>query len=90
MAAQIHSLAAHPRLAGLRPGIQDIADDDWMLRPALAPAFEAVVARGLIFDALTFPRHLRNLLKLLERCPAIQVVIDHGSKPQIRDGEFQG
>ncbi|MBG6177426.1 L-fuconolactonase [Labrenzia sp. EL_208] len=81
----ISDLAAHPALVGLRPMIQDIEDDDWMLRDNLTPAFEALIANDLTFDALTFPRHLENLSALLIRFPDMRVVIDHGSKPLIRD-----
>lgn len=88
-AAVIAALAARKRLVGLRPMIQDIADDSWMLRPQLASAFDAISKYELTFDALTLPRHLRNLLVLLDRYPAMQVAIDHGSKPQIRDGAFR-
>lgn len=81
----ISDLAAHPALVGLRPMIQDLEDDDWMLRDILTPAFEALIANDLTFDALTFPRHLENLSALLIRFPDMRVVIDHGSKPLIRD-----
>ena len=39
----IAALAADPLLVGLRPMVQDIADDDWLIRPGLSPAFEAMV-----------------------------------------------
>src|SRR5690242_11117601 len=35
----IARLAADPLLVGLRPMVQDITDDDWLLRPDLLPAF---------------------------------------------------
>ena len=66
--------------------IQDIPDDDWMLGSALTPAFRAMAEAGLVFDALTLPRHLPNLIKLLDRHPDLAVVIDHGSKPSIATG----
>ena len=37
-------LAADPLLVGLRPMVQDIPDDDWLVRQDLAPAFRALVA----------------------------------------------
>lgn len=89
-ADQIARLAEHPKLVGLRPMIQDIADDAWMLRPALAPAFDAMIAHDLTFDALTLPRHLGHLETLLARHPNLRVVIDHGSKPEIREGKLEG
>lgn len=87
---QIARLAEHDALVGLRPMIQDIPDPDWMLRADLAPAFEALMARDLTFDALTLPRHLGALDQLLARYPQMRVVVDHGSKPLIRDGILTG
>jgi len=84
----IASLATHPKLVGLRPMIQDITDDDWMLRPDLTPAFEAMIQHNLTFDALVMPRHLPQLHQLLSRHPQLHTVIDHGAKPKIADGQF--
>ncbi len=89
-ATQIAALDAHSALVGLRPMIQDIADPLWMLGDALTPAFTELTARGLTFDALTLPQHLGPLRKLLARHPDMKVVIDHGSKPLIRDAKLEG
>lgn len=86
---QLAALATHPLLRGIRPMIQDIPDADWMLRPELAPAFRAVIEHDLCFDALVKPQHLPNLLVLLERQPALRVVIDHGAKPEIARGALE-
>ena len=86
----IARLARDARLVGLRPMIQDIDDVDWMLRPGLDPAFEALIDHDLTLDALTLPHHLPNLLELLDRHSSMRVVIDHGSKPCIRDGIVRG
>jgi L-fuconolactonase len=66
--------------------VQDIADDDWLADRALAPAFDAMVAHGLVFDALVLPRHLPRLARVVERHPSLAVVIDHAAKPPVRDG----
>ncbi len=68
--------------------VQDEADDDWLLRPALRPALDAMIAHGLVFDALVLPRHLPRLARVLERHPDLAVVVDHGAKPCIRAGEI--
>ncbi|WP_170775689.1 amidohydrolase family protein [Ruegeria lacuscaerulensis] len=88
--AQIAALAQHPALVGLRPMIQDIEDPDWMLGDALTPAFAALQSHDLTFDALTLPQHLGPLRQLLARHKNMRVVIDHGSKPLIRDGVIEG
>nr|WP_067290033.1 amidohydrolase family protein [Marinobacterium profundum] len=85
---EIERLAAHPVLVGFRPMIQDIPDPHWMLRPELKPAFDALIANDLTLDALTLPLHLSNLQQLLDHYPDMRVVINHGSKPQIRQGAF--
>jgi L-fuconolactonase len=66
--------------------VQDIADDDWLARAELAPAFEAMIAHQLVFDALLKTRHLRRLIAVLERHPQLRVVIDHAAKPAIAGG----
>lgn len=82
----IARLAAHPLIVGLRPMVQDIADDDWLVRADLADAFRTLIERRLVFDALVFPRHLSRLLVVADRYPDLSIVIDHGAKPAIRDG----
>lgn len=81
----LERLAGHGKFKGVRPMIQDIPDDDWMLRPDVEWGFRAVAELGLTFDALGFPRHLDNFLTLLSRHPGMRTVIDHCMKPQIRD-----
>jgi L-fuconolactonase len=88
-ADEIKRLSEHPKLVGLRPMIQDIDDDDWMLGEHLAPAFEAMIEHNLTFDALVLPQHLPQLRKLIKRHPALKVVIDHGAKPEISGGNFE-
>jgi L-fuconolactonase len=83
--ATLARLARHPKFRGVRPMIQDIPDDGWMLRETVDWGFRAVAELGLTFDALGFPRHLGNFLTLLRRHPDLRVVIDHAMKPQIRD-----
>ncbi|MDB5829117.1 MAG: amidohydrolase [Variovorax sp.] len=84
----IAGLARAPMLRGLRPMVQDIADDDWLLRDNLQPAFAAMVQHGLVFDALVRPQHLLRLDVLAQRQPALQLVIDHGAKPAIESGQL--
>lgn len=83
--AVLERLARHPKFRGVRPMIQDIPDDDWMLRADVQWGFEAVRDLDLTFDALGFPRHLANFHTLLTRYPDMRVVVDHCMKPQIRD-----
>ena len=82
-ATRVRDAARRPKLVGLRPMIHDIEDDEWMLRPSLAPALAAMAEAGLVFDALVRPRHLPALADLVARHPSLRVVIDHAAKPDI-------
>jgi L-fuconolactonase len=87
--ARIDALAADPLLKGLRPMLQDLDDDAWIDDAALAPAVQAMLRRGLSFDALVLPRHLPALLAFAERHPELPIVIDHGAKPLIAAGVLE-
>ena len=85
----LEKLTSYPKFLGIRPMIQDIDDPNWMLEPELDVTFTLLTERGLTFDALVKPVHLPNLRELLARYPALKVVIDHGAKPDIENGELE-
>jgi L-fuconolactonase len=84
----LERLAGHPKFAGVRPMIQDIADPDWMHLPDVQWGYEAVIDLDLTFDALGFPIHLDNFRRLFDRYPRMRVVVDHCMKPVIREAGF--
>ncbi len=86
---QLQRLKNHPKFSGVRPMIQDLHDLQWMHRPDVQWAFDAVLDLDLTFDALGFPLHLDPFLRLFERYPKMRAVIDHCMKPIIRDGAFE-
>jgi L-fuconolactonase len=86
--ARIDALAARNLLVGLRPMVQDIADDDWLLRPTLTPLLVAMTRNGLVFDALVLPRHLPKLSQVIDRHPELTFVLDHCGKPRLSTGEM--
>ncbi|MEK9729617.1 MAG: amidohydrolase family protein, partial [Alphaproteobacteria bacterium] len=81
--AELVRLAGHPKFCAVRPMIQDIPDDDWMLRRDVQWGFEMTAELGLRFEALGFPRHIENFLTIFKRYPDMKVVINHCMKPQI-------
>lgn len=84
----IATLAANPKLKGIRPMLQGIAEPDWIDDLALTPAVEAMLAHDLAFDGLIMPRHMAPLTRFAERYPDLRVVIDHGAKPLIAEGKY--
>lgn len=87
--ARIDRLAERKLLVALRPMVQEIADDDWLLRPALAPLLTAMARQGLVFDALVKPRHLSKLLRVVDSHPDLTFVLDHCGKPELTSGEIE-
>lgn len=85
-AARIHASKRAGKLVGLRPMLQDIAETEWLLRPEHDAAFRAMLAEGLVFDALALERHLPALITLARRYPTLPIVIDHAAKPKARAG----
>ncbi len=86
--ATLERLAQNAHFKGVRPMIQEIVDDDWILRPDLDKTFEALIGLDLRFDALVLPRHLSRLLKRLDRHTDLKCVIDHGAKPALATGDL--
>lgn len=82
-------LNQHPKFLGIRPMLQDIPDPQWMLKPELDHAYQALIDLDLRFDALVKSPHLPHLLTLLKRYPELKCVIDHGAKPQIHSQQWQ-
>ncbi len=87
-AETVAALSEDAKLVGLRPMIQDIADELWMLKPALAPAVEAMIDHDLVFDALVLPRHLSALREFVDLYPELRLVVDHGAKPPLRGDDL--
>lgn len=87
--AAIAALAVDPLLKGLRPMLQDLDDDDFILSPAADRALAAMEAAGLVFEALVRPRHLPRLIEVRARHPRLAIVVDHAAKPDIAGGALE-
>lgn len=75
---------------GVRPMIQDIEDETWMLRDTVLKNIGLIVEKDLAFDFLVHPNHLKYVQGLLKVYPTIRGVIDHLAKPKIRDKQWDG
>jgi L-fuconolactonase len=85
-ADRLADLATAGPLVGLRPMLQGLDDDAYVLRPAVLSNLDRLAAAGLAFDVLTFPRHLPHVLAALAPRPGLRAVVDHLSKPPIAAG----
>ena len=82
---RIFNLKKYSKFKGLRPMLQSLPEDDWILQPGLDKVFDAMKHHNLSFDALINPRHLLHIAELAKRHPDLPIVIDHAAKPVISD-----
>lgn len=76
----------NPWLVGLRPMLQGLADDAFILRPRVLDNLKRLAETGLAFDILTFTRHLPHVIEAMAAVPDLRAVLDHISKPEIAAG----
>jgi L-fuconolactonase len=82
--AQFQQYRKNPKFIGIRPMLQDIADDRWILRPQVMSALRVIADADFPFEFLTYSRHLPFVDEALRTIPRLRSVIDHISKPEIR------
>ena len=80
---QLKIFSKHPKFIGVRPMIQDIPDENWVLNKNFDIFFKSIIDLDLSFDALGFPIHLENFYIIASKYPTLRFVIDHLMKPKI-------
>jgi len=87
--AVIESFAADSLFKSVRPMLQDLPDPDWILRDDVQRTLLQLPSLRIRFDALVKPAQLSSLIVMIERNPDLDIVIDHGAKPDIASGAWQ-
>lgn len=85
---QLGKLALKPKFKGVRHLVQDEAEDEWLIKPDVVKGIKKLAEYDLTYDILVFPRHLKYVKTLLEKCPENKFVIDHLAKPPIAEGKI--
>lgn len=83
---QLLEFKEHPKFVGIRHVTQDEPDDDFIVRPEVIRGLKVLEKHGVPFDLLFFVKHLKHATTLARELPALPMVIDHLSKPRIKDG----
>lgn len=83
---QLEKFGTHPKLVGVRHVIHDEPDDDFMLQKDFLRGIEKLQKYDLTYDLLLFPKHLERAVKLAGMFPDQRFILDHISKPLIKDG----
>ena len=72
-----------------RPMLQDLSEDDWILRPRVLKNLSYVAETGTAFEILTRPPQLPYAVEAVKRTPGLKAVVNHISKPFIASGEME-
>ena len=86
---RLRALPGGDRLAGVRHLVQDEPDPNWLGRPDVRRGLRAVGAAGLVYDLLVRPPQLPAALRVIAELDEVRFVLDHGGKPQIREGRIE-
>jgi L-fuconolactonase len=76
-------------LCGIRHQVHDEPDPRWLLRPDVIDGLKLLAKQDVTFDLLLRPVHLPFIPELLRAVPDGHWVIDHISKPEIKDGKIE-
>ena len=84
-ADELELYSKKPKFLGIRPMLQDLEKDDWILRPRVIESLKLISQLDIPFEFLTYARHLPHVLKVLDAVPGLRAVVDHVSKPEIKN-----
>ena len=85
----LDDLGRRPKLVGVRHQVHDEPDDAWLIRDDVVRGLEELGRRGLTYDLLLRPQHIKYVAPLVERVPDLRMVVDHIAKPLIASGVIE-
>ena len=68
---------------GVRPMIQDINDHNWINNQTNADIIQLLSDLDFTMDLLINKKHIKNIIKFIEKWPNIPMVINHFAKPDL-------
>ncbi|MCS1410909.1 MAG: hypothetical protein M2R45_04104 [Verrucomicrobia subdivision 3 bacterium] len=83
---ELAELSPHERFVGIRHVVHDEPDDEFMLRPDFLRGLRKLHRYGMTYDFLLFPKHLPVAIEVVKEFPEQLFVLDHISKPFIKEG----
>jgi L-fuconolactonase len=85
--AQVLADYAHrPAFLGIRPMLQDLPDDRFLVRPRVLEHLRELERNRRRLELLVQSRHLPVVVEALGVLPDIRAVVDHCAKPDLRGG----
>lgn len=87
--SQLEEFRKHSKFIGVRHITQGEPDDQFILRPEIIRGLKVLEKHQVPFDLLFYVKHLKHAATLACQLPQLPMVIDHLSKPRIRDQTFE-
>ncbi len=81
----LDKLQKNKKFIGVRHIWHDELNEDWIIENKIINGIRSLAQRGLKFDFLVRPNHLRYISDLYEKISDLNGVIDHIAKPNIKD-----
>lgn len=82
---QLDEFCKSRKLVGVRHVVHDESDDNFMLREDFLKGISLLKEYNLTYDLLLFPKHLSVAKTVVGMFPGQKFVLDHISKPLIKD-----
>lgn len=82
---QLSEFVGNPKFVGIRHVTQAEPDDNFIVRPDIIRGLKVLQKHQVPFDLLFFTQHLKHAATLAATLPELPMVIDHLSKPKIKD-----
>lgn len=76
------------KLKGFRHIVQAEIEDDFLLRDDFCQGISLLESFSFTYDILILPKHLKVVLKFVQRFPYQKFVIDHLAKPNFKQTDF--
>ncbi|MBL8817787.1 MAG: amidohydrolase family protein [Planctomyces sp.] len=85
---QLMELKSDPLFVGVRHVTQGEPDENFIVSPEVVRGLKVLQKHQVPFDLLFYVQHLRHAPTLAEMLPDLPMVIDHLSKPKIREHQI--
>jgi len=90
LGAALDEFQRHAKFKGVRHLVHDEPDVNWLLREDVITGLRELARRGIPYDLLLRPQHLKIVPGVAERVPGLRMVVDHIAKPPIAAGRMDG
>lgn len=87
--SQLLEFREHPKSVGIRHVVQDEPDDEFVVRSEVLRGLRVLERQRVPFDLLFYVKHLKHVDTLARELPDLVMVINHLSKPDIKNGGFE-